>query len=515
MFLLLALRAVEITFSGAGLHVDEAQYWIWSQDLQWGYYSKPPLLAAMIRGSTVLWGETILGVRLLPMLCWIMASAGLWHLGAVLGQPRAGLLAAGLLAATPASGLLGLVATTDAPLVLGWVATMTLAVKALQTGRWSWWAACGAVVGLSILAKYTAAALAVSLVALPFVSPRPHRRRVWLGLSIASVTALLIVLPHLIWNVRNDWPTLHHTLEITIGQSAAKPAASADTLTRLGQAISRSIEFLSAQLLLLGPAVWLLGFQIIARTRASTHRSGKSCAHPTGQTRGMDDSLNPARLSQSDDRGSFDQARRIGWLFSMPLLALVTLQAASSKAQINWAAPALAPICLLLALAASRRAIPGRAVMGYCVCGVLFSALVALGGDFRQWVGRPAGPGQSEWDIWSRMKGWHETLGALEPALKPLRDLPWATSDRTIHAQVAFELKHLRPMLLSWNPEGGIRHHFDWKQSLSKNIAPAAILYIHGGAPDPALLALYPQAERIAEAASGRVRLEVWRLTRN
>jgi len=61
LWLLLALvpglwlwRLAATWLNGAGLFVDEAQYWDWSRDLAWGYFSKPPVLAALIRVSTAL-----------------------------------------------------------------------------------------------------------------------------------------------------------------------------------------------------------------------------------------------------------------------------------------------------------------------------------------------------------------------------------------------------------------------------------------------------------------------------
>jgi len=77
-FALLGLRMFEFTLSGAGLHVDEAQYWLWSRDLQWGYFSKPPVLVALITASTAMFGNSLLGVKALAMTCWILSA---WVLG--------------------------------------------------------------------------------------------------------------------------------------------------------------------------------------------------------------------------------------------------------------------------------------------------------------------------------------------------------------------------------------------------------------------------------------------------
>src|SRR5438067_2580220 len=42
---------------------DEAQYWDWSRNLDWSYYSKGPAVAYIIRASCALFGETMPAVR--------------------------------------------------------------------------------------------------------------------------------------------------------------------------------------------------------------------------------------------------------------------------------------------------------------------------------------------------------------------------------------------------------------------------------------------------------------------
>src|SRR6476659_5798667 len=42
---------------------DEAQYWDWSRQLDWSYYSKGPLIAYIIRASCNIFGGTMQVVR--------------------------------------------------------------------------------------------------------------------------------------------------------------------------------------------------------------------------------------------------------------------------------------------------------------------------------------------------------------------------------------------------------------------------------------------------------------------
>ena len=257
---LLGLRMFEFTLSGAGLHVDEAQYWLWSRDLQWGYFSKPPVLVALIQASTALFGNSLLGVKAFAMICWIVTAWVLGRLAYRMAGLRAAIFAGGLFSATLISGLLGLSVTTDAPLTLMWAMCMlTLWEAAHASGQRAtlWWIACGLSLGLGVLSKYSALALGASALWLLATAPTTHRRPVLMGGLIATAVAVLVLLPHLAWNVANHWPTAQHTLEITVQETGSTVANGAGGWRRV---VASGLEFSLGQLLILGPSVWLVCF---------------------------------------------------------------------------------------------------------------------------------------------------------------------------------------------------------------------------------------------------------------
>jgi 4-amino-4-deoxy-L-arabinose transferase-like glycosyltransferase len=45
------------------LYPDEAQYWLWSRDLAFGYFSKPPMIAWLIWATTGVGGDAEPWVR--------------------------------------------------------------------------------------------------------------------------------------------------------------------------------------------------------------------------------------------------------------------------------------------------------------------------------------------------------------------------------------------------------------------------------------------------------------------
>src|SRR5258705_13052447 len=67
------VRLVTLFSTPLELYPDEAQYWLWSRALDFGYYSKPPVIAWAI------WATTSLGGDAEP---WVRLSAPLFQAGA-------------------------------------------------------------------------------------------------------------------------------------------------------------------------------------------------------------------------------------------------------------------------------------------------------------------------------------------------------------------------------------------------------------------------------------------------
>ena len=487
---LLGLRMFEFTLSGAGLHVDEAQYWLWSRDLQWGYFSKPPVLVAMISASTAVFGNSLLGVKALAMACWILSAWVLGWLAYRISGMRAAIFAGGLFSATLISGLLGLSVTTDAPLTLCWALCMVTLWQAAHTSgarATLWWMACGLSLGVGVLSKYSALALGISALWLLAVAPSDKRRSIFWGGLLASAVAVLVLLPHLAWNIANHWPTAQHTLEITVQETGSTVAQGAGGWRR---ALASGLEFSFGQLLILGPSVWLVCFWLWRKQRNSTQ--------------GQSTNTNQAPLVWS--------TRTFALAFSFPILALGLIQALNSKALINWSVPMALGVCLWLACWANTLELSFTRFVWACVAGFLLSGFIATGGDIKQWVGVQTQPNQSKWDIWGRMRGWDESLKMLQPALEPYRDVPWLTGDRSTLVQAAYSLRTLEPKLFAWNSDGGVHHHFEWKQPWPADATANTVVWLNPGEPHPALLVRYPNAQQLGEAKSGRIVLQAWLL---
>jgi len=381
---------------------------------------------------------------------------------------RAGLWSAMLLCGTTAAGILGMAATTDAPLMLAWAVCMGFTWRALATPAGAsplpWWLLAGAALGLGLLSKYTMAALGASW-ALLFLR---HWRRHGLGMVLAGLLALGLLGPHIAWNAANGWPTLGHTAEITVAAAApagGKPAAVA--------------EFLAGQLLLLGPAALVVGVMVWRRRR-------KAAAQP---------GLSPTRFAL---------------VFALPLLLVALVQAINARAFMNWTAPALLGLCLWLGLRAST-CLGRRALLGASLAGVLLPAALSLASLAPQ-VREHAQRQTPHLDLWARMRGWEPALTALAPTALQA-NLPVAVHDRDLLVHARYVWRDLGLLPMAWPAAGRPTHHYEQFEALwtAGEPPPPALLLLSDGEPAAQQRQAYPHWQRLGQARWGRLDLQLWR----
>jgi hypothetical protein len=229
-----------------GYFRDELYFIACGQHLAWGYVDQPPLIAVAARLATVLFGESLTGLRLLPAL----AAGGLVALTAWLarrlgGGPYSQALSGVAVALAPIFLAFGHMLTMNAFEPLLWLGCAALLVELIRTGEQRLWLAMGAVVGVGVLNKHSMAFFALCLAGGLVLTPqRRLMRSRWLVLGAGLAT--LIVLPHVLWQLRQGWPMF----ELLRNGQLYKNAPFA-----LG-------EFLSGQVLLLHPLfapLWLAG----------------------------------------------------------------------------------------------------------------------------------------------------------------------------------------------------------------------------------------------------------------
>ena len=76
-----------LTATNYGFQRDAYLYLAQSQHLDWGYFSTPPLLAFLTRIHTLIWGDSLLAVRLLPA---VIGAVSLYIVGWFIKQLKGG-----------------------------------------------------------------------------------------------------------------------------------------------------------------------------------------------------------------------------------------------------------------------------------------------------------------------------------------------------------------------------------------------------------------------------------------
>jgi len=97
---------------------DEAYYNLWSSSISFGYYDHPPMIAWWIYAGKFVFGETVIGVRILTCVAFFLVSILIARIAFLIGG-RDRILMSVLLfnIMIPVMGL-GFISTPDAPLIL-------------------------------------------------------------------------------------------------------------------------------------------------------------------------------------------------------------------------------------------------------------------------------------------------------------------------------------------------------------------------------------------------------------
>lgn len=205
-----ALRMAALTFDRTDLFVDEAQYWLWGQNLDFGYYSKPPLIAWVIRAFTSVLGTSDFSVRLPAMLFHAATALILGSLAARGTGARAGLWVAASYVTLPFVSLGSLLISTDT-IMAPFLALALLFWFRAAEGRAGFGLAAGVALGLAALAKYAALYFLPGALLAALVSPALRPRLPAWALLLAGFG--VVIGPNLAWNLSHDLTTLEHTAD--------------------------------------------------------------------------------------------------------------------------------------------------------------------------------------------------------------------------------------------------------------------------------------------------------------
>ena len=292
------LRIYSLYVSPIELSVDEAQYWHWSRNIDFGYFTKPPLIAWLIGFSTLIFGNEEWAVRLFAPIIHLFISLVLWCTAKYALGANSGKIAALIWIFTPAASLGGFIISTDTPLLLFWSLSLLFLLISLRQNSSFTSLFVGIFLGFAFLSKYAALYFLIFFIIWWLI----YDRSTFLSIKnilIILFTSFLIACTNLYWNYLNDFVTVNHTI-------------SNANLSVITLNYNNVIDFLSSQFLVFGPLLFLLYLLVI-----------------------MD---------------SFFKDREITLLamISFPIIILITIQSFLKIANANWAVTAYVGATLII-----------------------------------------------------------------------------------------------------------------------------------------------------------------------
>jgi 4-amino-4-deoxy-L-arabinose transferase-like glycosyltransferase len=337
---LVVLRVATLIVDPNSLYADETQYWLWAQTPDWGYFSKPPLIAWIIALTTGVFGDADWAVRLSAPFLHAATATFLGLTAARLFGVRAGAVAGLLWMTMPAVWLSSAIISTDAVLLTGWSAGLYALARLREGPDWRFAVLLGVAAGWAFLAKYAAIYFLLGT-ALAIVVDAPARRALVSLQGLAGGAIFLALISgNLLWNAANDFATVSHTAaNANWGASLFNP--------------DEALTFVIDQFGVFGPITFAA---LIAAL--------------VGAFKGLTLDFSAAR------------PRLMLALYTAPALLIVAFQAFISRAHANWAASAYAAGAILVAIwfregGRWRRAALGVSLVVHACAGLALMALAA------------------------------------------------------------------------------------------------------------------------------------------
>lgn len=333
-----AARIVALFYVPLGLYFDEAQYWMWSRSFEWGYFTKPPLIAWVIGATTFLAGtDAEWAVRLGAPIAHFVAATALFILGRSMYGPWPGFWAGFGWLMLPGVWFSSSLISTDALLLPIWSIALLAMWRLMHTRAWSWAIVLGLAIGMGVQAKYAMFYFFLCTALAAWWLPQVRQALAGGRGIVATLIALVVIAPNFIWNVQNGWATARHT------------AANAHFDNAEMFNLDELFEFLGGQAGVVGPVIF---FVLIWALWCAWRRSG----------------------------GLADEEKFL-IAYIIPPFVIISAIAFISRANANWAAVAYPALLLLVtgtlfSSTAGRRTLVAATLVNIAI-GISFAVVIS------------------------------------------------------------------------------------------------------------------------------------------
>ena len=418
------IRLIGLRYSVVDLFFDEAQYWAWSREPAFGYFTKPPLLAWIIAIAERVCGSSEACIRAPAPILYLGTSLLIFAVARQLYDETVAFYAAVATALTPGMAFSSRIISTDVPLLFFWTLALLAYLKLLAGADRRWVVILGVALGLGTLAKYAMLYFLLGAGVAAWLDR--DARRLWANpdLWLALAIGALIVAPNIQWNVAHGLVAFRH-----VGDNIQGSGLKLNPL--------RAFEFIASQFAVFGPILCAVLLAALARIAS------------------------PA-ISRAD---------RLMLAFSIPPLVLITAVAIMSRAFANWAATAFISGAVV-AVAILVRNGAWRWLAASIAIGILTQAAMLVGDALASGLRAPV-----IGDVYRRTLGWR-SLG--EETGRLARRVGARAIVGDLRDEVASLLYYWRDQpepVVTWMLGPRPEDHFELTRALT-NATPQPLLFV-------------------------------------
>ena len=407
---ILAIRVLSLHFNTTALFFDEAQYWLWGKEPDFGYFSKPPILGWIIALVTGLCGSDSEFCVRLPSPVIHTGTAFLVYLSATrLFDVRTGFWAAITFVTLPGITLSSVLISTDVPLLFCWAGALWAYLRLKDGSTWANAILLGVFIGIGLMSKYAMAYFVLCIVTNSLFDKPARNTLLNLKFLATTFVALLILAPNIWWNAQHEFITASHTGD-NIGWQFGNLR------------FDKAAEFVGSQFGVFGPVL----FAIFLISLIQFMRKGWS-----GQQKFL-------------------------VIFCLPVLALIVFQALMSKAYANWAAVTYIAATILIADILVNRIPAIWNKISLTIHFALFAGLsLAVAFSAPGLLTLPDGR-----EPFERLHGWREIGTATSEKLDQSTYVGILGDHRHLTAELVYYLRHRPEKVFAFKPIGAPHDHY-------------------------------------------------------
>ena len=415
IFILTLYRFIVLYNSNINLYVDEAYYWGWSRYFDFGYYSKPPVIAWVISIFTSICGNGVFCVKFPALVFYPLTTVIIYFITKELFDERKAFWAGVVFITLPAVSMSSMIISTDVVFLFFWALTLLLFIKALKTNKDFYWILVGFSGGFGLLSKYTMIIFPLSVFVYLLFSKTDKKHLKNPKLYMSMILAALTYLPNLLWNYRHHFVTFMHTKEIS-------------EIDRNLFHLNKMFDFLGAQFGVFG----LIFFAVLLFLVFKPHLK--------------------------DDR------YKLLYSFTYIFLGVITLQSFLSRAFANWAAPTYIAATILVSVYLVKK---NRLLL--LKIGIIINLVLAIFLYHYHFIAKTFNIELTrKTDPYKRVLSWDKLANEVSKVLKKYPNARLLSDSRKVMAELIYYIKPHPFDAGYWNPQKELKNNYELMIDLNR-----------------------------------------------